>query len=1039
MHKKILSCWHKLEYFSPASTPKINNKDVLLLENDTIEPWQNPTETELQDPKKTIEYTIYLGVFDYSIAEEFIKDYFTYKKNNENFQNSKTCFASLKLDSQGIYIANTFGISTLPWALGQLKNNNIKNDQWQGEFNSLKKDLIEYIELNFQEASFSIDGENRTSAMVTKSQLLALQHRIEDLCNWSGEFEKQIYVKKTQKTVTSNQSKGNAEILNSFYIEDLEKIISNYDYSKKSPPKAFEQYLNGCLDLQSTSNRLDVSKNVEKLKENLSPDNYPDGCWPSDYTLSLMQQFAVNNIFNNLSKSDQKGIFSVNGPPGTGKTTLLRDIIAPIIVKRAKKLSAITKPAEAFKKIGILESDKFSAIYQPCKSITNGGIVIASSNNGAVENISKELPLIQEVSKTYSSEISYFKTVAKECIDKDYWGIISAVLGNKQNRKLLETNLWFKEGNNLQKTLKNDKLCDDNEWNSIKEKFSEKLAEILEEKKCLSTFKTECETFDRLQYTILVEIAKDLDQAENKFLTLKSQYKQLEIKLINLEKDKEKLLNEFNIIRITKPSFFSYWFNKAKRNLYKKALESSLNKYNQISDALKIESLNLAKIEAEVNKLQTSIANKKADKAILDQQAKSLNIKTNKAKAELKNNYADAKFWTNIETKETQESCPWYSDKLKKLQSELFIIALKLNEIFILRANASSNRILKTLVAFFNYLNGKYTASREEVKAMWDTFFLVIPVVSSAFASIQTMFKDLNEEDIPWLFIDEAGQAVPQAAAGSIWRAKRVAVVGDPFQIEPVVTIADSITNNIGNYFDLKTNSINSELSVQSMTDRINPLGYYLNTNNKNEWIGIPLRVHRRCINPMFEIANKIAYDNTMYCSTANPKNIKVSFNTSFIDCKGKVEGKHFVKKQAEKVKEILIKEVNFSKNLPDVFIITPFSEISNLLKNFLIEALVFEANKYEIEKSKVHNWLKSHIGTVHTFQGKQAEGVIFCLGLDETKKGAADWASSKPNLLNVAITRAKFRFIAIGDEDIWIGKDNFKRAYFSELSALNS
>jgi superfamily I DNA and/or RNA helicase len=54
--------------------------------------------------------------------------------------------------------------------------------------------------------------------------------------------------------------------------------------------------------------------------------------------------------------------------------------------------------------------------------------------------------------------------------------------------------------------------------------------------------------------------------------------------------------------------------------------------------------------------------------------------------------------------------------------------------------------------------------------------------------------------------------------------------------------------------------------------------------------------------------------------------------------------------------------------------------------------------------------WLKSHIGTVHTFQGKEAKGVILCLGLDETTKGAANWASQKPNLLNIAITRAKHR-----------------------------
>jgi len=219
------------------------------------------------------------------------------------------------------------------------------------------------------------------------------------------------------------------------------------------------------------------------------------------------------------------------------------------------------------------------------------------------------------------------------------------------------------------------------------------------------------------------------------------------------------------------------------------------------------------------------------------------------------------------------------------------------------------------------------------------------------------------------------------------------------------------------------------------MADRINPLGSYLTINSKEEWIGIPLRVHRRCINPMFEISNNIAYDNTMYCSTASPERVNVSFKTSFIHCKGNVEGRHFVQEQADKIKEILINEINFAKKLPDIFVITPFSEISYLLNSFLFKNLINEVKKYiEIDSMEMGKWLKSHIGTVHTFQGKQAEGVILCLGLDETTKGAANWASQKPNLLNVAITRAKYRFIAIGDEEIWL-----KQAYFNQLNKLGS
>lgn len=404
------------------------------------------------------------------------------------------------------------------------------------------------------------------------------------------------------------------------------------------------------------------------------------------------------------------------------------------------------------------------------------------------------------------------------------------------------------------------------------------------------------------------------------------------------------------------------------------------------------------------------------------------------AKNELKNNYADISFWNSIETQQSQEASPWYSQELKKLNSELFIISLKLNEIFILTANGKSDRISSTLSGFFEYLKGYKKVSKTEVKAMWNTFFLVVPVVSSALASIQTMFKDLEQEDLPWLFIDEAGQAVPQAAAGVIWRSKRVGVVGDPFQIEPVVTIPNSITDHISQYFDLTNSQINSTFSTQSMADRINRYGSYMIMDGKEEWIGIPLRIHRRCIDPMFKISNSIAYNNTMFNSTSLPEKIKTQFKTAFIDVKGNVEGRHYVHNQAEKVKELLIQEINYTKDLPNVFVISPFSEISYKLKSFLFHGLIIEIEKYKkIESVEMNEWLKSHIGTVHTFQGKQADGVIFCLGLDQKTKNSATWASQKPNLLNVAITRAKYRFIAIGDEDIWL-----KQPYFSELRDIN-
>ncbi len=1029
-HQKLLSCWHKLEHFSPAELPK--GKDVALLHKKT-EPWKIPLKST--DPNRTIEYTVYLGVFNSGIADDFVADFFNDHSKDENDQNSKICFAALKLDNAGRYIKYSFGLSTLPWALSQLESRKINKDRWGETFDSIKNELEEYLELHFRETNINSENEIiKTSTIISYSHLLNLQDKIESVCGWSVKPDKEIYVKRNEKFKSENlnESQPTSDILNSFYIKDLEKIISIY--GSKYTPEAFRQYLEGCLG--KTSGRTDLIQNTEVLKANLEPRYYPDGCWPSDYTLSLMQQFAVNNIFNELSGNNKGGLFSVNGPPGTGKTTLLRDIIAPIIVKRAKELSKMDNPSDAFEKIGILEIDDRYAfpIYKPDTSLTGGGILIASSNNGAVENISRELPMKEEVAEQYRTEITYFKSVAEECIHEANWGIISAVLGKKENKDTLASHLWFnKDQNSLRNTLKETKYLDNQEWDSIRRLFNTKLNEVTAEKERLSNFKREYEDLLRIKSKD-IQIKQDIEHITRTYRSTKEDYDHQKSELQKLEDRKRSRANELSLIRSSKPHFFSYWFNKTKRRLYGNTFKPALKKYDRVINKLKKAYAAYNDLADRLNKLETRKSQLEKEKELLSAKYKVLEAGILKARSELQEHYADSQFWDHIETQKSQEACPWYSERLKKLQSELFIIALKLNETFILTANSRSGKISTTLSGFFKHLSGGSIAAKEEIKAMWDTFFLVIPVVSSTFASIQTMFKDLEKEDIPWLFIDEAGQAVPQAAAGAIWRSKRVGVVGDPFQIEPVVTISRTITNNIRKYFNLSACQMNPELSVQSMADQINPLGAYLTFNNEKKWIGMPLRVHRRCIDPMFEISNHIAYDNMMFGATAYPKNVNLNFSTTFIHCKGIVEGKHFVREQTDKVQEILLQEIELAKDLPDVFVITPFNEISHKLKSSLFTPLLYEIKKHKrFSFKEMNRWLAGHIGTIHTFQGKQAEGVILCLGLDASCKGAAKWASRKPNLLNVAITRAKYRFLAIGDEEIWL-----KQPYFEKLKTLN-
>ena len=74
------------------------------------------------------------------------------------------------------------------------------------------------------------------------------------------------------------------------------------------------------------------------------PDLIPPGRWvtAADRPLAFSQQFAVNRIMRDHGDG-QPGLFAVNGPPGTGKTTMLRDVVAAVVVQRAIKLAGLPR------------------------------------------------------------------------------------------------------------------------------------------------------------------------------------------------------------------------------------------------------------------------------------------------------------------------------------------------------------------------------------------------------------------------------------------------------------------------------------------------------------------------------------------------------------------------------------------------------------------------------------------------------------------------------------------------------------------------
>lgn len=361
----------------------------------------------------------------------------------------------------------------------------------------------------------------------------------------------------------------------------------------------------------------------------------------------------------------------------------------------------------------------------------------------------------------------------------------------------------------------------------------------------------------------------------------------------------------------------------------------------------------------------------------------------------------------------------------------MFYAALQVRKAFILE----SPYIKRNLFVYEAYNNGRYTL--EEKKDMFPHLFnalsIVIPVLSSTFAAVGRFLKHAGNESLGMLVVDEAGQAIPQSALGAIYRTKQAIIVGDPLQVEPVVTIPRVLIDILADSVGVESKYKVIENSVQTFADCINEFNGMIGERQ----VGCPLVVHRRCIEPMFSISNMISYDNRMFNMT-NKKEEYLKEEQPFllkksgwIDVVGPENGRknHFVKNQAEKVCQLLEQAVEIYDNLFErdecIFIITPFRTVAESMRSFVND--YFRNKGYD--RDCLISWTKKCIGTVHTFQGKGANEVLFVLGCSKMSVGAMNWVVKKANILNVAVTRAKYRIGFIGDMQDWK-----KLKYFREF-----
>ncbi len=979
MSSNILDFWHKIEHFNPHPIDKIKEKERFLGKL----PWQ--------DSSAETKYKIFLGVFQVNQAMKEIRQIFNDKEPVEE-SNEFTYYAEILVDKEGKFISDSLKLSTMPWSLGQLYKNKLYAPEWQKEFNYYYHNVHAMVNETIKK-NCTIDELNLTVK------------KLSELSGWkpSEFYDPAILFQKSKSSSEEQQD----QILCSFFIKELELVKEKIVHTGK----AFNQYI-GIEKMSDHQHDVFDKDNIEMLIQASSPNMLPYGRWPSEYPLYLMQQIAVNKTLENT-----QGVFSVNGPPGTGKTTLLRDIVAAVITKRAEIMVKYDNPNHAFTEINKANINNYIYnVYKLNDDLTDYSIVVASSNNKAVENITKELPLKDAISNKYNPD--YFKEVAQNTIGQDAWGMLAAVLGKAQNCSKFISEFWFNSNTNMGMHLTNNDttLGDwDKARNSYK-KASQKVQALLKMQESWYTAVMNYRTAQKKQKRKQKELRNLRDtelHAKDKLSEVKEQIREAKTRVEERRQELQRLKN-------TKPWFLAMLFNTSRAKKY----NQDIKKYGVRFDNAVYEYAMIEKghdnQERKLNHCRGAVIKAQQELAKAEEKVKLYSCAIRDAQMVLGENLPNNDYWSKPLT-ELHKCSPWITEELNNARAELFIEALDLHKTFIEVASECTRSALRV---FIDLLEGHKSQHQDYVKQLWDVFFLVVPVVSTTFSSLGRMLNGMGSESIAHLLVDEAGQAVPHAAAGGIWRARRVVVVGDPLQIEPIQKVPVSVIKSVGRHYRVPDLLTDETISVQILADRANDFGAYISAKDESRWVGCPLRVHRRCQQLMFQISNRIAYNEQMVQATPDSDCKSTITESCWIYVEGESSSSQWVPNQGMALIRVLQKAIMYAlqtqKKLPNIYIISPYKAVAKKARKLLSEKLNDWCFNYSVSKDDIQDWLNNNIGTIHTFQGKEADIVILCLGVDKKNIRSAEWAASSPNILNVAVTRARHRLVVIGDIILW-------------------
>lgn len=328
-----------------------------------------------------------------------------------------------------------------------------------------------------------------------------------------------------------------------------------------------------------------------------------------------------------------------------------------------------------------------------------------------------------------------------------------------------------------------------------------------------------------------------------------------------------------------------------------------------------------------------------------------------------------------------------------------------------------------------------------KVKNRWKRQAMLTPCFVSTFYMAPKFFQSYKHlgtgddgkgiADFPPLFnfidlliVDEAGQVSPEVGVAAFALAKQALIVGDIKQIEPVWNITGKV--DVGNLKKCQLIASENDPVVEKEFD---PKGFLSSTGSLMKMaqnachykqIGLPekgviLVEHRRCYNEIINYCNDLAYGGQLKPLRGMAKNDLLFPPMYCIHIDGnsvKSSTSRYNRNEVNAIADWLVKNRNeilkkYGKLEDAVGIITPFVG----QKNLLIEALK--------QKNIDTGILK--IGTVHALQGAERPIILFSMVYGKGDSGTLFFdRDNKPNMLNVAVSRAQDNFIVFANTEIF-------------------